>query len=196
MFTGHDDGDAAQAVIVELKQWETSGPSEIEDCVGAFVSGRERDVLHPSRQVGNYKRYLQDVQTTFSEGSVGLAACSYLHNMRFDPSSFVFDTRFGTLLAEFPAYAGDQVDGLAGFLTDRLAGADGGPILDEVLKGRSPTSDSSTTRPGSSGASRRSSSWTSSRWRSTTSWAASGNASGAPSGPCSSSAAGRGQASR
>jgi hypothetical protein len=28
------------------------------------------------------------------------------------------------------------VDGLAGFLTERLAGADGGPILDEVLKGR------------------------------------------------------------
>jgi len=68
LFTGHDEADAAQAVIVELKQWETVGPSDIEDCVSVFMGMRAREVLHPSRQVGNYQRYLQDVQTTFSEG--------------------------------------------------------------------------------------------------------------------------------
>lgn len=60
LITGDDDADTARAVIVELKQWNAVGVSYIEDCVTTFVGGRERDVLHPSRQVGNYKRYLQE----------------------------------------------------------------------------------------------------------------------------------------
>jgi uncharacterized protein len=136
MLTGHDDADKAQAVIVELKQWETTGRSEIEDCVTTWVGQRERDVLHPSRQVGNYARYLQDVHTTFSEGSVGLTACSYLHNMGFDPDAEVFAKKHRKLTERFPVFVGDQVDLLSDFLTAQLSAGDGGPILGEVLKGK------------------------------------------------------------
>jgi hypothetical protein len=136
MITGHDDSDVAQAVIIELKQWQACGLSSIEDCVTTMLGGRDRDVLHPSRQVGNYKRYLQDVHTTFSEGTVGLEACSFLHNMAFVPTPLLFDTRFGTLLQQYPAYTGDQADELATYLADSLAGGDGLPVLDQVLKGR------------------------------------------------------------
>ena len=51
LITGHDDADVAQAVIVELKQWEDVGVSYIEDCVTTFVGGRQRDVLHQRGQV-------------------------------------------------------------------------------------------------------------------------------------------------
>jgi DUF2075 family protein len=136
MLTGHDDRARAQAIIVELKQWEKAGPSEIDDCVVTFLGGRERDVLHPSRQVGNYQRYLQDVHTAFNEGAIGLNSCSYLHNMRFDPSAEVLKPKHKQLLAQWPLFTGDQVDQLATFLTDQVSSGDGGPILDEVLKGR------------------------------------------------------------
>ena len=135
MLTGRDDGDRPQAVIVELKQWETAGPSSIEDCVTVFLGSRERDVLHPSRQVGNYERYMKDVHTTFSEGRMGLAACGYLHNMR-DMDSPLFDSAFRTLLAQYPLFIGEDVDDLASFLTGRLMGGDGVALLEEVLKGR------------------------------------------------------------
>ena len=136
LLTGHDTADKAQAVIVELKQWEVAGSSEIEDCVTTFVGHRERDVLHPSRQVGNYARYLQDVQTTFSEGSVGLTACSFLHNMRYDLDAEVFANKHRKLIDRYPVFVGDQVDLLTDFLTAQLAEGDGGPVLDEVLKGK------------------------------------------------------------
>src|SRR5436309_2307548 len=61
LLTGHGERDIAHAVIVELKQWEHAGASNVDDCVVVFLGQRERDVLHPSRQVGNYQRYLQDV---------------------------------------------------------------------------------------------------------------------------------------
>jgi hypothetical protein len=136
MLTGHDEAEGPQAVIVELKQWETVGPSEIDECVTTFLAGRERDVLHPSRQVGNYQRYLLDVHTTFSEGAVGLAACSYLHNMAYDSETELLAKRHGKLIERFPVFVADQVDGLADFLNAQLSAGEGGPILDEVLKGR------------------------------------------------------------
>jgi DUF2075 family protein len=135
LLTGHDDGDRPQAVIVELKQWDAVGPSAIEDCVTVFMGNRERDALHPSRQVGNYERYMKDVHTTFSEGRLGLAACGYMHNMR-DTDSLLFDSAFRTLLAQYPLFTGGDTDELATFLTGRLSGGDGVALLEEVLKGR------------------------------------------------------------
>jgi DUF2075 family protein len=135
MLTGRDGGERPQAVIVELKQWETVGPSSIEDCVTVFLGSRERDVLHPSRQVGNYERYMKDVHTTFSEGRMGLTACGYLHNLH-DMDSPLFDAAFRTLLSQYPLFIGEDVDDLASFLTGRLIGGDGVALLEEVLKGR------------------------------------------------------------
>jgi hypothetical protein len=135
LLTGHDDADRPQAVIVELKQWDSVGPSSIEDCVTVFLGNRERDQLHPSRQVGNYERYLKDVHTTFSEGRLGLAACAYMHNMR-DTDSLLFDATFRTLLAQYPLFTGGDMDELATFLSGRLMGGDGVALLEEVLKGK------------------------------------------------------------
>lgn len=93
-------------------------------------------MLHPSRQVGNYERYLVDVHTAFNEGSIGLASCGFLHNMTFDPAVELFSERFAPLLDRFPAFTGDRADQLAGFLDGRLSGGEGGPVLDAILKGR------------------------------------------------------------
>jgi hypothetical protein len=135
LITGHDNGDRPQAVIVELKQWDSVGLSAIEDCVTVFLGNRERDALHPSRQVGNYERYLKDVHTTFSEGRLGLAACGYMHNMR-DTYSLLFDSVFKTLLAQYPLFTGGDMDEFATFLNGRLMGGDGVALLEEVFKGR------------------------------------------------------------
>ena len=53
LFTGRDRARGANAVIVELKQWEITAESD-GDRVLTFVGGAKRDVLHPSAQVGGY----------------------------------------------------------------------------------------------------------------------------------------------
>ena len=136
MITGHDGGDRPQAIVVELKQWEGADPSDIDESVSVFMGGRQRDVLHPSAQVGGYQRYLMDVHTAFNEGRVGLAACGFAHNARFDPDGELWSARHHQLLERWPLYAGDQIDDFANFLNGRLEGGDGGSVLDEVLKGR------------------------------------------------------------
>jgi len=137
MITGKDRArDHANAVIVELKQWEAIERSNVDDCVVTFLGSRLRDVLHPSRQVGNYQRYLLDFHTAFSDATVGLQACSYLHNLRYDALNEVFDERHRALLDANPVFAGDCVDRLIDYLDVNVGAGGGGPILDEVLTGR------------------------------------------------------------
>ncbi len=74
-----------QAVIVELKQWERSRAFTDRGLRHGLHRRAIRDVLHPSAQVGGYERYLRDVHTTFSDGSVGMSSCAYAHNARSIP---------------------------------------------------------------------------------------------------------------
>lgn len=136
LVTGTDVSERPGAVIVELKQWEETEPSVIDDCVITFVGGAKREVLHPSRQVGNYQRYLLDMNTAFSDGDVGLSACAYLHNLRSAKAGPLRDECHDDLLAQWPLYAGDEVDGLVEYLDANVGGGKGGPVLDHVLTGR------------------------------------------------------------
>jgi hypothetical protein len=68
MVTGKGQSNADNAVIVELKQWDTCGPADGENEVVTFVGGANREVLHPSAQVGRYRMYLSDTHTAFHEG--------------------------------------------------------------------------------------------------------------------------------
>lgn len=125
MLTGTNPivGDAA--VIIELKQWTEVGRSNISDCVTVeYGGGHEKDVLHPSKQVAQYQRYLQDTHPAFSEGDIELNACSYLHNAQRDPRSPLFRDEFDVLLALNPLFTGTDVNKLAGFLDEHVVGAD------------------------------------------------------------------------
>ncbi|MCZ7531784.1 MAG: DUF2075 domain-containing protein [Acidimicrobiia bacterium] len=136
LVTGTDAADRPGAVIIELKQWEETELSPIDECVTTFVGGAKRDVLHPSRQVGNYQRYLLDMNTAFSEGDVGLHACAYLHNLRSVESAPLRDERHEGLLAQWPLYAGDEVDSLVEYLDVNVGRGKGGPVLEHVLTGK------------------------------------------------------------
>jgi hypothetical protein len=136
LLTGHDATGNAQATVVELKQWTDVGPSAVQDCVTVFMGGRQRDHLHPSAQVGGYQRYLLDVHTAFSEGSVGLAACGFAHNANYGEERELWADKHRELLGRWPLFGGNQKGDFADFLSERLQGGDGRPVLDEVLKGK------------------------------------------------------------
>src|SRR2546430_13055794 len=136
MVLGRDDKQTSNAVIVELKQWGDVEESDAEDCVVTYVAGRRRDVLHPSRQVGQYEQYLRDVHTVFSSGEVVLRSCAYLHNLRYDGSNEIFRSKHEKLLTFFPVFAGDQQKQLLEYVRGRVGRGDGEKVLDTVLAGK------------------------------------------------------------
>ena len=134
LITGKSHTGIDQAVIIELKQWQSCEPSTGDGEVVTFVGGAKRDVLHPSVQVGNYHRYLCDTHTAFYESNapVNLQACSYLHNYPFDPTDVIFDTKFSQHLETYPIFTLDHTAQLSTYLTDHVGAGQGLEVLQRV----------------------------------------------------------------
>jgi DUF2075 family protein len=126
-----------QAVIVELKQWESCEESEADDLVCAYLGGRMRDVLHPCVQVGQYRQYLQDNHTAFYDevGAVGLEACCFLHNYSAAAQDALLAPKFTDVLREHKLFDASQSEALSAFLAERLSGGAGRRVLDKVEGG-------------------------------------------------------------
>lgn len=136
MITGHNDQSRAMASIVELKQWDGAGPSDVDELVTVYLGGKLRETLHPSVQVGQYRQYLADTHEAFAGGHIGLRAASYLHNFMFDDQSELYASRHANSLAVNPLFAGDKIEDLAEWLRADLSGGNGILLLESVLDGR------------------------------------------------------------
>lgn len=136
MVTGYSDDEQPYSVIVELKQWSDVEESNAEDCVTTWVAGSKKDILHPSRQVGQYEEYLRDMHSVFVRGEVGLRSCAFLHNLNYNPANEIFAPRHASVLRQYPAFTGDRQDDLITYLGDHLRGGRGEAVLDQVLKSK------------------------------------------------------------
>jgi uncharacterized protein len=134
MICGKDDKKRDNAVIIELKQWERCHLAEGENEVITFVGGAQREVLHPSAQVNQYRMYLQDTHTAFYDGvdPIVLSACSYLHNYRFDANDALLDLRYRTVVEACPLFSKDEVNRMKEHLVARLRSGDGLEVLRRV----------------------------------------------------------------
>ncbi|MCW5640974.1 MAG: DUF2075 domain-containing protein [Rhodoferax sp.] len=136
MVTGYNENEQPYSVIIELKQWSDVEESNAEDCVTTWVAGRKMDILHPSRQVGQYEEYLRDMHSAFVRGEVGLRSCAFLHNLTYSAKSEIYAPRHAHVLKQYPAFSGDQQGDLITYMSDYLRGGRGEKVLDEVLKSK------------------------------------------------------------
>ncbi len=136
MVTGHDDGDHPNSLIVELKQWSDVEASNADDCVTTWVAGKKRDILHPSRQVGQYEEYLRDMHSVFVRGEVGLRSCAFLHNLTYSANNEIFSPRHAQVLERYPAFTGDKLDSLIDYMGAHIRAGRGESVLDRVLASR------------------------------------------------------------
>lgn len=138
LICGRDERREDNAVIIELKQWERCEKSNGENLVTTWVGGGQRDILHPSAQVGQYHRYLADTHTAFYEEPrpVRLSSCSYLHNYAAEKKDTIFDASFMNLLKLFPTFTADDFDPLKDFLIERLYRGEGISVLKRIDQGK------------------------------------------------------------
>jgi DUF2075 family protein len=133
MITGYSPTGEKAAVIIELKQWEECEPGD-GDKVVTFVGQRERDVLHPAIQVGQYKQYLSDQLEIFHDDRrVRLDACSYLHNYAFKSGDALLETKFTAAVTKCPVFSKDDFDKLVSYLKDKVPAPDEAKVVEEVV---------------------------------------------------------------
>ena len=137
LISGVGEDDRDHAVIVELKQWDKCEESPLENEVLCWVGGAQREVLHPSKQVGQYKEYLEDCHTAFHvDPAVQLSACSYLHNYAASGNDPVFAPKFKDLLETYPTFTADDFDTICSFLKPNLAKGRGLEILQKIQRSK------------------------------------------------------------
>jgi hypothetical protein len=136
MICGRDKEGKDNAVIIELKQWEKCDISNSEKVV-TWVGGGNREVLHPSVQVGQYKTYLEENHTVFYETDpISLNACSYLHNYIIKSDDPIISNQFDDTLEKFPLFSSNDVNNLSNYLKERLNLGNGMAVLERVQKSK------------------------------------------------------------
>jgi uncharacterized protein len=137
MVMGRDRKGLDNAVIVELKQWESCEKADGENEVLTWIGGSKREVLHPSAQVGRYAMYLRDGHTAFYEKSpITLNACTYLHNYSFHERDVLLADKFREVMINFPLFSSDDVDSLKDYLKEKLEAGRGLDVLSRVEGGK------------------------------------------------------------
>jgi DUF2075 family protein len=138
LITGKDGHHHDNAVIIELKQWEECEQADGTNEVITYTGGAQREVLHPSAQVGQYATYLKDVHTAFYEPPlpVCLSACAYLHNYRFVSDDVLLAGKFKAIIGNYPLFSMDDVDPLSEFLRARLLSGEGMEVLNRIEDGK------------------------------------------------------------
>src|SRR5579875_643950 len=134
MIMGRDETARDNAVIIELKQWDRCQDVSGENEVLTWVGGANREVLHPSIQVGRYKTYLEDTHTAFYDGGdhVILNACAYLHNYHYEDGDLLFSDKFRDALESYPLFAADDLGRLENYLIPKLRLGQGIDVLKKV----------------------------------------------------------------
>jgi DUF2075 family protein len=133
LICGRDASTKDNAIIIELKQWgkceEASGENEVLTWVGG-----NREMLHPSVQVGRYKMYLEDTHTAFYADSnpVILNACTYLHNYNYYSDDVLFTEKFRNVIENYPLFTADDVNKLKDYLVRKLEKGSGIDVLKRI----------------------------------------------------------------
>lgn len=131
MLFGNSRDGTSNAIIIELKQWETVKDSDIQDNIITFVGGRERLEAHPSMQVREYHLYVKDFVSVFNrDESIKLESCSYCHNYsKFQTNPVLLSPKFDMVLKEFPLFTKEDFDKLGEYLKEKLSAGNGLELL-------------------------------------------------------------------
>lgn len=136
LLAGNDASDEANAVVIELKQWEKSFESNGQNEVASWIGGNRREVLHPSVQVDQYRLFLVDCHSAFVPiGGIKLKACSYLHNYHLQAQDPLLATKFTDVLKRCPLFSAPDASKLVDFIQPCVAKGAGMPLVRRIEEG-------------------------------------------------------------
>lgn len=136
LLTGINSNEEEQAVLVELKQWQATTPSLMENEVRTVIGSGVRDILHPSVQVDAYRNYLQGFLEVFYNhvGNVKLDSCVYLHNYVYAKNDAILDEKFDDYLISAPIYTKLDKIAFAEYLKLKVGYGPGEAVLEKINK--------------------------------------------------------------
>ena len=112
-----NDGRRDNALIIELKAWDTASVSEEENMVFSPIGGGTKKD-HPCLQARNYKATIVRFNEDIAKEGVEFHPSAYLFNLYRREPEPLEDARYGNLLAESHLFLADDVSELKTYLEE------------------------------------------------------------------------------
>lgn len=137
LLSGYDHNEKANAIIVELKQWQQvhKVPGK-NDVVETILGNGWREEPHPSYQAWSYAATIHDYNEDVRHKDIGLHPCAYLHNYNREDPDPLFDPQYEDCLIDSPAFTRHEMEKLIQFLERFIVKGDNGDIIYEIDHGK------------------------------------------------------------
>lgn len=136
IIAGQDSLGNNNVVVVELKQWETSGITSRPDIVTAFTGGAVRAVTHPSYQAYSYAKIIECFNEEVAKHSISLYPCAFLHNYKEENRSNIDCEQYKTAIELAPVFLGQDTAKLRNFIKSYIRKKDEVDLLMMVENGK------------------------------------------------------------
>lgn len=136
LIAGKDDVGHNNVVIVELKQWETSGKTSRPDIVTAYTAGANRDVTHPSYQAYSYAKVIEYFNDEVEKYKISLYPCAYLHNYKEEFRDNIECELYRTAIESAPVFLSQDTVKLRNFIKSYILRKDDIDLLMKIEYGR------------------------------------------------------------
>ncbi|MBO6622433.1 MAG: DUF2075 domain-containing protein [Balneola sp.] len=134
IISGHDEKERDNAVIIELKQWETAQKTNLDGIVKTLLGGGIRETIHPSYQAWSYACLLNDFNEAVYTGNIDLYPCAFLHN--YESDGIIDDPIYDFYTKKAPVFTKTDITNLREFIKGFIKVGDQKDIIDRIENGR------------------------------------------------------------
>lgn len=134
ILTGLNEAEQDSAVLIELKQWQTSQLTEKDGVVVTRFKHGEKETSHPSYQAWSYKCLLQDYNQTVQDEGIQLFPCAYLHN--YEQDDVITNDFYQKYTEQAPVFLKDDALKLREFIKNHVKYGDKNQIMYRIDHGK------------------------------------------------------------
>jgi DUF2075 family protein len=134
IITGQSEDRDDQAILIELKQWQTATITEKDGIVSTFVGGGHREVSHPSYQAWSYAALMNNFCEAVYDENIKLVPCAYLHNYAED--GVISNSFYEEHINNAPLFLKEDLKKLREFIKKHLKYGDSTNVLFRIENGK------------------------------------------------------------
>lgn len=136
LIAGVDENNTNNIIVIELKQWETSGLTSRPDIVTTYVGNANRSVCHPSYQVYSYAKIIENFNSDIYDNDIYLWPCAYLHNYKEENRKNIDNELYSEALKLAPIFLKEDQKKLQDFIKKYIKKKDNVDLLMKIEHGK------------------------------------------------------------
>lgn len=134
ILTGKNSTQQDSAILIELKQWQTSEMTAKDGVVSTRFKHGVKETAHPSYQAWSYKCLLEDYNQTVQEESIQLFPCAYLHN--YEQDDVITNVFYDEYTSKAPVFLRDDAVKLREFIKSHVKYGDSDKVMYRIDHGK------------------------------------------------------------